>query len=236
MRATSAPHPPQLSLPGQAHVAEGPLDMSAMYVMHHAFRRDLEAFCTAVTRTPVDDAATWAALAARWERFGMVLHHHHRVEDETIWPPLLARVDAGGRETLEAMQAEHATIDPVLAACTSGFAALVAAPGEDARSRLVEQLTAARHAIDRHLAHEETGALPLVQRHMSAAEWATAEKTAQRSFALRDLAFLLPWAAAGLDRATRDRAFATAGPSFRVLYRLTRGRFERSEAAALRRS
>lgn len=49
-------------------------------------------------------------------------------EDETIRPPLLARVDAGGRETLEAMQAEHATIDPVLAACTSGFAALVAAP------------------------------------------------------------------------------------------------------------
>ena len=87
-----------------------------------------------------------------------------------------------------------------------------------------------------HLAHEETGPLPLVQQHMSAAEWATAEKTAQRSFALRDLAFLLPWAAAGLDRATRDRAFATAGSSFRVLYRLTRGRFERSEAAAFRRA
>lgn len=75
-----------------------------------------------------------------------------------------------------------------------------------------------------------------MQQHVPAAEWATAEETARRSFALQDLAFLLPWAA-GLDRATRDRASATAGPSFRVLYRrLTRGRFERSEAAALRRT
>src|SRR3546814_2114133 len=39
---------PQISLPGQAHVAHGPHDQSGMYLMHHAFRRDLGSFESAV--------------------------------------------------------------------------------------------------------------------------------------------------------------------------------------------
>jgi hypothetical protein len=69
----------QISLPGQALVAVGPHDQTGMYVMHHAFRRDLTAFESAVRNTPVGDAATWRALKARWARFGGVLHHHHEV-------------------------------------------------------------------------------------------------------------------------------------------------------------
>ena len=38
------PPPEQLTLPGQSHTAEGPHDQTGMYVMHHAFRRDLDAF------------------------------------------------------------------------------------------------------------------------------------------------------------------------------------------------
>ena len=73
-----------MSLPGQQHVAEGPLDLNGMYMAHHAFRRDLADFAAAARRTPVDDAGTWTALARRWERFATVLHHHHTVEDTTL--------------------------------------------------------------------------------------------------------------------------------------------------------
>ena len=34
---------PQITLPGQTATVGGPLDMTMMYVMHHAFRRDLRA-------------------------------------------------------------------------------------------------------------------------------------------------------------------------------------------------
>ena len=105
MSTTDAPQVVQLSLPGQTHVADGPLDMSGMYVMHHAFRRDLDRFVAAVGQTPVEDTEVWRALAARWERFGSMLHHHHEIEDRTIWPPLVERVsaagDTAGRATLE---------------------------------------------------------------------------------------------------------------------------------------
>ena len=60
--STTTPHRPQISLPGQAHVAEGPHDQTGMYLMHHAFRRDLAAFEAAVRQTPLHDDAVWRAL------------------------------------------------------------------------------------------------------------------------------------------------------------------------------
>ncbi|NEK57563.1 hemerythrin domain-containing protein [Geodermatophilus sabuli] len=236
MSTTSASPRPQVTLPGQVHTADGPLDMSGMYVMHHAFRRDLDAFVAAVARTPVADGPTWRALSARWERFRVMLHEHHTIEDTTLWPPLLRHVASvdGARATLEAMQAEHTTIDPALARCGELFAAMAARPDDATRERLAAQLATVRDDLTRHLAHEETDALPLLQAHLPEAEWAASERAAQKSFGLRDVAFLVPWAATGLTPEARDRAFATAGPTFRLAYRLTRRRHARREALAFR--
>ena len=76
----------QLTLPGQSHTAEGPHDQTGMYVMHHGFRRDLDRFLAAVEITPVSEAEVWAELRRRWDRMAEVLHHHHTVEDEALWP------------------------------------------------------------------------------------------------------------------------------------------------------
>ena len=116
--------------PGQAAAPEGPVDMSMMYLMHHAFRRDLAAFAAASRCTPVDDRATWQALAERWAALREALHHHHNGEDTGLWPLLLERATTDERATLEAMEAEHAEIDPLLEACAAGFARLA-----DARRR-----------------------------------------------------------------------------------------------------
>lgn len=238
MGATHVPYRPQMTLAGQAHTAEGPLDMSGMYLMHHAFRRDLDRFVRAVQRTPLEDGEAWGALADRWERFGSTLHHHHEVEDSTLWPPLLEQVDAAGdaaaRTTLEAMQAEHRTIDPQLAACGAHLAMMVESPTAGARDRLVDAMTAIRYSLARHLAHEETDTLPVVQRELPPEAWEHFERIAQKAYRPRELGFLVPWAADGLDRATLDRALGSAGWFFRLLLLATRGRFARREAVAFR--
>src|SRR3954451_25088281 len=133
--------PRQICLPGQTHVAEGPHDQTGMYVMHHAFRRDLDRFHKAVRATPVDERDTWRALAARWERFAEVLHHHHTVEDEHIWPVMERRLEERGElaepgdlEALHAMTAEHDLVDPALEACGRGFAAMAERPSDDQRN------------------------------------------------------------------------------------------------------
>lgn len=115
--------PGQLMLAGQAAAPDGPVDLTTMFLMHRGFRRDLEAFARAVEATPLDDPATWSALAQRWRLFAEILHGHHSGEDAGLWPLLLDRVDAAGdadgRATLEAMSAEHGRIDPLLDACSA---------------------------------------------------------------------------------------------------------------------
>ena len=238
MSSTPSPWPEQVTLPGQSHTAEGPHDLTGMFVMHHAFRRDLAAFEAAVRNTPIGDTGTWRSLQARWTRFGDVLHHHHEIEDVSIWPVLLTQADALGDETgagtLAAMAAEHAEIDPSLMACTAGFQAMVEHPCTDHRNALDVHVTATRAALLEHLAHEEREALPFLQRVMTVEEFAEAERAAQDGYPARMIPFLLPWVTAGLPAEVAARLLREAGTAYGLLLRLFRPRFSRAEARAFR--
>ena len=56
--------------------------------MHPALRRDFVHFVAAVQNTPVSEQEVWTALEQRWDRFADVLHHHHKAEDDYLWPVL----------------------------------------------------------------------------------------------------------------------------------------------------
>ncbi len=231
---------PQVSLPGQAAAPEGPVDLAIMYVVHHAFRRDLADFAETVPATPAGDRAAWRHLQARWERFFEVLHKHHTGEDAGLWPALLdaadAAGDAAGRETLEAMEAEHATIDPLLAACAEGFARMAAGGDDDDRAGLAARLASTRNALGRHLAHEETDALALVQRYLSPQQWHDIDQTYfVKKYSPRELFFLVPWATKGLPEDVRRSVLASAGLPFRLLEALARPSFARGERRAFGR-
>jgi hemerythrin-like domain-containing protein len=224
----------QLRLPGQAAAPEGPVDMTIMYLMHHAFRRDLRAFSEAVPRTPVEDRDTWRALADRWDHFSAVLHHHHTGEDTWLWPFLMDRATEDERVTLAAMEAEHAEIDPGLAACTAGFARLVDHADEDARAALSVRLCAVREALGRHLRHEETDTLALLQRVMTQEEWEEIDKEFGKGVTFPFLLRTIPWVMHEVPYEAREHVFASSGLAHRLLWRLTRPGFERLQARAFR--
>lgn len=217
---------------GQAHTAEGPIPLGTMYVMHHAFRRDLRDLSRAVPATPLTDHEVWAALSRRWTAFANTLHHHHTIEDTAIWPRVLERADAAA--TMTAMEAEHGQIDPLLAKCAEGFREMTEAPTAPARDRLAADVAAFRDLLDAHLAHEETEALPLVQRHLSRAAWADSEKAAQAEFTFADVAFALPWTALEVPPEDLREVLADGGLFLRVLLALTRRRFLREHRVAFR--
>ena len=95
---------------------------------------------------------------------------------------LLDRADAAGepeaRALLAAMEAEHEQIDPALAACAAGFATMADHPCADHRNALDVHVTTTHALLLDHLRHEETEALPLVQRRMTAVDWEASEKAA----------------------------------------------------------
>jgi len=237
-RPTTAPDRPQLDLPGQTHVANGPLDHTGMYVMHHAFRRDLAAFASSVRATPLGDTDTWGALARRWARFATTLHHHHTAEDELYWPVLLTAVEARGsdadRAEVRAMSEEHGDIDPLVTAVGDGFSAVLDHPCEEHRNALDIRLAGLREVLGAHLRHEETVVLPLVQRVMTEDELAGVEAAIGRSYPTREVPFIVGWALEGLPDDARAAMFALAGAPYKVLHALVRRRFARAEARAFR--
>jgi hemerythrin-like domain-containing protein len=228
----------QLMLPGQTAAPAGPADMMMMYVMHHAFRRDLARFTDAVGATPLEDRATWKALAARWDRFFEVLHHHHSAEDDLIWPYLTERADATERVTLEAMEEEHGEIDPLLTSVAEGFAALagdrVPAGGDDLRAALRVRMAATRDCLARHLEHEETEAIAILQRHTTAESWKAIEEEIGKRKSTVPLSFMVGWCAEEVPARKLDEIFGAVGLPFKVLWLLTRGRFRRGERKAFK--
>jgi hemerythrin-like domain-containing protein len=226
--------PEQLVLPGQTAAHPGPVDMTMMYVMHHAFRRDLQAFATAAGSTPASDRRAWKAMAQRWETFSAALHHHHSGEDAGVWPTLMERADAEGRATLEAMEAEHSEIDPILEACAAGLKRLAEHPDDDARAALAVRLVAARERLAEHLKHEETEAIPLIQALLTQEEWERIEKEQfTDDLGLRDILPLVPWALHEVPAPVRRGLFAQPGGRMhKAMWLLTRRRFARQDAAA----
>ncbi len=224
----------QLRLPGQAAAQDGRNDLTNMYLAHHGFRRDLAAFTKAVPVTPVEDREAWQALAARWAMFAEVLHHHHRAEDDWLWPLLIQRADTEAQAVLHAMEAEHADIDPALEACAEGFRRLAASPDVGARSALSVRMTALRESLGRHLEHEETEALRIVQQEMAVEEWNAFEKRIEESIRLSEVFRLVPWAMHEVPTSAREQVFTSTGAAHRLLWRLSRRRFERLDRTAFR--
>jgi hemerythrin-like domain-containing protein len=227
--------PRQLRLPGLVAAPDGPIDMRMMYVMHHAFRRDLDLFSAAVRNTPATERATWTLLGDRWELFAEVLHEHHTVEDDGVWPALEQLATSDDAATLSAMEAEHDEIDPLLVACAAGFRRLAAHADEDARAALAVRMCAARESLRRHLAHEETEAIAIIQRLLTAEDWSRIEEEQVPRVSLGKAVRVVPWAAYGVPRDALDRVFhQPGGRGFRVIWRLTRRRFARQHLRTFR--
>ena len=107
-------------LPGTdaARHGTGDADLTIMIAAHDAFRRDLTRLARTASAANLSDPARRRSVAAGWDLFKRQLHLHHTAEDEVIWPVLRPRLahSQAALSVLDAMEAEHELIDPLLAA------------------------------------------------------------------------------------------------------------------------
>ena len=186
------------------------VDCTFMYAAHDGFRRDLRRLAAAVE----EDRITEPAVRAGWATFKHQLHFHHTAEDRWLWPALRDKVTQPDEiSVLDAMEAEHLRIDPLLARVDVGTdAGDPAALAKDVRV-LADTLTA-------HMQHEEDQALPLVEAHLGPDGWAEFGKTAGRSEGLRGAAELFPWMLDGPTAEISRRLLGILPPPVRLVYRL----------------
>ena len=202
----------------------GDADLTIMLAAHEALRRDLVGLAHAADRAGRKGPARHEAVQRGWEVFQRQLHIHHTAEDDLVWPALrerLAQSDAA-QSVLDAMEAEHQQIDPLLNAVSR---AMDRPGGDDGTlGDTVDVLTMALHG---HLAHEEREALPLIGAALTAAEW----RGVGRRIGVKNLRHtpeMFAWMMDGAEPEEAKAAVDQLPPPARALYRAVwRPRFTR---------
>jgi hypothetical protein len=164
------------------------LDMSMMFAMHDALRRDLGQVGRIASRRD-DDPAKLLRAALGWELFKKFLLVHHQSEDDVLWPPLRAAV-AGQPDRValvEALEAEHSVLEPLLTAIDA--AAADPDYGYQRFGDITDELSA---KLTAHLAHEEADGLALIDASLTPQQWQHfAQVHGERN--LPDAARYMPW-------------------------------------------
>jgi hemerythrin-like domain-containing protein len=164
------------------------LDMTMMFVVHDALRRELERIARITARVD-EDPRHVLSTAVGWQMFKKNLTIHHTSEDLCLWP-VMQQALAGRPDDLalvDAMEAEHAVIDPLLADIDAALA-----DRDSGLERLTGLTDALYTKLRYHLEHEENEALKLMDNTLTKEQWGAFGKE-QNSHHVDDSQVFLPW-------------------------------------------
>jgi len=196
-------------------------DLSMNAIMHRAFLRDLGRVADQV-RTQ-----RWGSATRRWRLISALLHDHHTVEDEHLWPVMIDKItDPGDLAVVQAMEVEHEELAEALSHCQTHFAGPPPA-GSQEREQVLADLARLTEVLQRHCAHEESEGEPLIQRYVTPEEFKAFVRSA-RSGENRMIVF--PWAADGAEPRDVQRVWAHLPRPVRIFLK---PRMERAYLARL---
>ncbi len=188
----------------------GDVDFTMMYVAHDAFNRDLARLIAAAD---AGEALSPAAVAT-WKTFSKQLHNHHSAEDQALWPSLVAAVTyPDERRITQEMEAEHASLDPRVEQIDAAIAHKNAVA-------LTAELKALARGLAAHMIHEESEALPLVERRLGQPGWdAFGKMIRDRLGGIKGASEYLPWVLDGASEQVRAEVLHLVPAPARLLYR-----------------
>jgi hypothetical protein len=210
-------------VPGSSDAARhgtGDADLTIMLAAHAAFRRDLAQLARAAAFADLPDPRRRASVQAGWELFKRQLNLHHTAEDVIVWPALRQRLTRSehAQSVLDAMEAEHQQIDPLVAAVDGAFAR--ADDGHRAGARAIgDAADALARSLTGHLTHEERDGLPLIGEALTSAEWRGVGFKIVRKNGLSAGGEMFAWLADGADPDQAAAAIGTLPPPARLAYR-----------------
>ena len=190
------------------------LDMSMMFAMHDALRRELVQVGR-IARLRDDHPGQLLRAALGWELFKKFLLVHHQTEDDVLWSALRTQV-AGHADRLalaDALEAEHAVIEPLLTAIDA--AAADPDYGYQRFGDIVDELAT---KLTAHLAHEETDGLPLIDASLTELQWQHfAQVHTERIRG--DAPLYMPWLLNGASPQTLDAVLGKFPPPLLTAFR-----------------
>jgi Hemerythrin HHE cation binding domain len=190
------------------------LDMSMMFALHDALRRELVQV-TRIAKLSDDNPGPLLRAALGWELFKKFLTVHHTTEDDVLWPALRAQV-AGHPDRLalaDALEAEHAVIEPLLTAIDAA-----AADPDYGYQRLGDITDELAVKLTAHLTHEETDGLALIDASLTPQQWQHFGQTHGQRL-IGDASRYMPWLLNGASPQTQEKLMGNFPPPLLAAYR-----------------
>ncbi|MEO6713467.1 MAG: hemerythrin domain-containing protein [Mycobacteriales bacterium] len=149
-----------------------------MPIIHRIFRRQFAEVRALVQQAPAA-GATRGAVA---DHLGFLLdglHMHHTTEDDLIWPKLRDRAGVDAPRA-QLMAEQHQQIDQSVAEVRAAMSLWRSDPTPSASSTLADRIGEFLVVLEQHLDEEEEAVVPLIDQHLTPAEW---EEIGKRGFA-----------------------------------------------------
>ena len=157
------------------------IDFTGFLLAHTCMRREYGRLAQAARHS--HDASHQALVEEQIAMTLSLLHHHHTEEDTWLWPTLRVRAPQAA-PALDRLEAQHAQVDPLIAA-----AADTARPLPE-RAAILAEL---HQVINAHIDEEEQVVLQLCTTHVSAEEWDAFGQRALAAIPRRHLPIVLGW-------------------------------------------
>ncbi len=151
---------------------ESPLqfDRREMLIVHDVFRREFALMPGLIGTVAPGDRERARLVGAHIDGLTTLLHHHHHGEDTDVWPLLVDRCADAAAHT-GSMHDQHerlaTDLDDVHAALEVWRVDATAQDG----NRLFDALDRTLTSLRQHLDEEERHVVPLLEQHITAAEW-----------------------------------------------------------------
>ena len=190
-----------------------------MVVIHRIFRRGFPLLADLVRRCPEGHSGRAQSIAEHADFMISGLHNHHSAEDDGLWPLLLERARPHA-DLVHRMEQQHHVIGEYISRAQGLLTSWRVTPTTSSGNDLAGTFVQLSQALAEHLDDEEIHILPLVSRHITAAEWRTLGDAPFAKFTNDEKLIALGQM---LDVATPDEAasfLSKLPPSIRLIWQL----------------
>jgi hemerythrin-like domain-containing protein len=145
-------------------------DGREMVAVHDMLRREFALLPGLVAGVTAGDHDRAQIVGGHIEALMTVLHHHHRSEDEFVWPLLLNRC-AESEALVGLMEDQHERVATLGHQIDEALSVWRHNATVESRGALVDILNRLTPPLTEHLSDEENRVVPLMEQHLTADEW-----------------------------------------------------------------
>jgi hemerythrin-like domain-containing protein len=152
-------------------------DSRRVFRLHAVFRREVARNVDLVRAVAVGNRDHAQLVAERLRLVDNAVYRHNCAENAVLWPRLVSDRPSEADIMVDVMLKQHRALDAMSLGVQAAILAWEDEPDERRRQLLVEGLERFSRALGEHICATELFLVPLLERHLSTADWTEVLRT-----------------------------------------------------------